>query len=84
MDSERTNSRAKNTRVTEEKTKSTVDSALTRFIEVLFTKLMELAKVLDSISLTPKLILLLIIMSLGMVVSIIALFYLSIKALKGY
>ena len=56
---------------------------LIAFIEIFFTKLIQLAESLDKVSLSTKFTILVLSIVLGWAVSIIALFYLTIKAIKG-
>ena len=56
---------------------------LIAFIETFFTKFIDLALTLDKVSLTTKLIMIILSLVIGWLISIIAFFYLTIKAIKG-
>ena len=56
---------------------------LIAFIETFFTKFIDLVLALDKVSLTTKLIVIILSLIIGWAISIIAFFYLTIKAFKG-
>ena len=56
---------------------------LIAFIEVFFTKFIQLVETLDKTSLSTKFTVLLLSVIFGWAFSIIALFYITIKAIKG-
>ena len=64
-----------------ENTNKGATNILIMFIETFFTKFIDLA--LDKVSLTTKLIFIILSLIIGWIISIIAFFYLTIKALKG-
>jgi len=66
-----------------ESSKSGNISILIAFIDIFFTKFIELVETLDKSSLATKFTVLLLSIVFGWAFSIIALFYITIKAVKG-
>ncbi len=75
--------RSETTSKAPESTNNGATNILIAFIEVFFTKFIDLVLALDKVSLTTKLIVIILSVIIGWAVSIIAFFYITVKALKG-